>query len=134
MRWGACLSAALLASCSGEAADPPLVEETAIAGSDTSVEAKAALVARFDIPACNEARLQTTERLSAPGEAGGARIFTVDEACVSALRDTLAEEGFAPEPGSTYRFTNTNGWTETVRIGPADGLAMGTIVWETTAP
>ena len=130
---GALLPFALLgAACSEGTADVRPVEETAIAGSDASIEATADLVARFDVPACNEADLQTTERLS---EAGGARAYLADEACMSALREALEQEGFAAsENGSTYTLVNASGWTETVELSALDSANTWTIVWETQAP
>ena len=130
---GALLACAfLVAGCSDGAEDIAAGGETAIAGSDAAIEAKADLVARFDVPACNEADLQTTERLS---EAGGARAYLADEACMSALREALGEEGFAAsENGSTYTLVNASGWTETVELSALDSVNTGTIVWETRAP
>ena len=132
MRGALLLFALLGTGCSDGAEDIAAVEETVIAGSDAAIEAKADLVARFDVPACNEADLQTTERLS---EAGGARAYLADEACMSALRGALGEEGFAAsENGSTYTLVNASGWTETVELSALDSANAGTIVWETRAP
>ena len=132
MRGALLLFALLGTGCSDGAEDIAAVEETVIAGSDAAIEAKADLVARFDVPACNEADLQTTERLS---EAGGARAYLADEACMSALREALGEEGFAAsENGSTYTLVNASGWTETVELSALDSANTGTIVWETRAP
>ena len=132
MRGALLLFALLGTGCSDGAEDIAAVEETVIAGSDAAIEAKADLVARFDVPACNEADLQTTERLS---EAGGARAYLADRACMSALREALGEEGFAAsENGSTYTLVNASGWTETVELSALDSANTGTIVWETRAP
>ena len=135
MRGALLLFALLGTGCSDGAEDIAAVEETVIAGSDAGIEAKADLVARFDVPACNEAELQSTERLSDPAEAGGARAYLADQACMSALREALGEEGFAAsENGSIYTLVNASGWTETVELSALDSANTGTIVWETRAP
>lgn len=102
---------------------------------DPAQDAADRLVARFDVPACADARALRGVGKSLLNDQGGGPgssvtwSYTADKDCLFALETELAAWGFVETDNGTYLLQGGDSWSDEMTFGPAEDGGSGNLHW-----